>query len=124
MHTFHNLLNGQLKYGKTESNLKIYLVRGAYNTTIEQRMNAITERRDEVNTDLQHLEYQVKERASLVQESKDIVESAAAKIVGLEKDVNTCKNKLIDLNEKQAKAAERQKKADAAKAKRETKRAY
>ena len=90
---------------------------GAYNTTIEQRMNAITKRRDEVNTDLKHLEYQVRERASLVEESKEIVESAAAKIVGLEKDVNTCKNKLIDLNEKQAKAAERQKKADAAKAK-------
>ena len=90
---------------------------GAYNTSIEQRMNAITERRDEVNTSLQHLEYQVKERANLVEESKVIVESAAAKIVGLEKDVNTCKNKLIDLNEKQAKAAERQKKVDAAKAK-------
>ena len=59
--------------------------------------------------DLKHLEYQVRERASLVEESKEIVESAAAKIVGLEKDVNTCKNKLIDLNEKQAKAAERQK---------------
>ena len=94
---------------------------GAYNTSIEQRMNAITERRDEVNKERHHLEYQVKERLSLVEESKDIVESTAAKIVQLEKDVNTYNNQMIDLNEKQVKAEERKRKLDAAKAKRKRK---
>ena len=56
----------------------------AYSTSIEQRMDEVTHQRDRTKEDISELQYQLRERNALVQDSKNILEDAETALEKME----------------------------------------